>query len=182
MASSIRLLRLHDSTLEIFELEKTPPYLAISHAWSDHIFPQQLPVDSSYGGKAIHKTVSSQLPSLWYCWIDNFCIKQDDDADKAEQILLMGSIYGKAVAVLIVLSCKIGSQQSDIDSATASMKTALEMWNEETYLEEHNTEYWRFGPGRRRLVQAMIGLSRFTRSTWTTSICKSMCSLNKSSG
>lgn len=111
MVSSVRLLRLHDSTLETFELEKTPPYLGISHAWSDHIFPKHLLIDYSSGGKAIQKTYSSRLPSPGYCWIVNFRIKQDDKADKAEQIPLMGSIYGKAVAVLIVLSCEAGFQQ-----------------------------------------------------------------------
>lgn len=48
------------------------------------------------------------------------------------------------------------------------MKSALEMWNNVTYFEDHNTQYWRFGPGRRSLVQAMAG--RFTRSTWATHI------------
>lgn len=156
--------------LGLFELEKTPPYLAISHAWSDHIFPKQLPIDSSYGGKSIHKTMKSRFPSLLYCWIDNFCIKQGDDADKAAQIPLMGSIYGKAVAVLIVLSCEIGFEQSDVDLATASMIPAMEMWIKETYFEEHNTQYWRYGSGRGRLVEAMRGLSRLTRSTWATRI------------
>jgi hypothetical protein len=166
----IRLLNVCDSALETFELKKTPPYLAISHAWSDHIFAQQLPIDTSYGGKAIQSTLSNRFPSLRYCWIDNFCIKQDDDADKAEQIPLMGLIYRNAVAVLIVLSCQIGFQQSDVASATASMTSAMEMWIDETYHEEHNIRYWERGPDRLRLVQAMRGLSRLTRSTWATRI------------
>lgn len=61
MAPTIRLLKFSDSTLKTFELEKTPPYLAISHAWSDHIYPEELPIDTPYGGKIYPKhTLLSQ--------------------------------------------------------------------------------------------------------------------------
>ncbi len=42
MMPSIRLLDTLDSGLREFELASAPPYLAVSHAGSDHIFPPKM--------------------------------------------------------------------------------------------------------------------------------------------
>jgi hypothetical protein len=166
----IRLFNTQNSTLEAFELGKTPPYLAISHAWSDQFFPPGIPILSSPGGNAILKVISARFPTLHHCWVDNFCILQDSDSDKAEQIPLMGSIYHEAEAVIIALKCKLGFNQDDIDAATQSLAPALEMWRGEGWAEEENSSYWARGDGRQLLVNAMKGLARLTCSSWATRI------------
>jgi len=166
----IRLFNTSDSILEAFELDSTPPYLAVSHAWSDHIFPSETPILSSFGGQVIQKVIDACFPEVHHCWVDNFCIKQDDEDDKLQQIPLMGVIYHNAIAVIVVLSCELGLTQGDVDAATRSLGDALEMWRDESWTEIDQAEYFQQGPGRRILLHAMKGLARFTRSTWATRI------------
>jgi hypothetical protein len=170
MMPSIRLFNVCDSVLEEFELNSTPPYLAVSHAWSDHIFPPDTPILSSLGGQIIQKAIDTCFPKIHHCWVDNFCIKQDDEDDKLRQIPLMGSIYHNADAVIVVLSCELGFSQDDVDAASRSLVDALQMWRDETWAEIDQAMYFQRGPGRRRLLHAMRALARFTCSTWATRI------------
>lgn len=166
----IRLFNTLTSVLESFQIDNTPPYLAVSHAWSDQIFPIGTPILSSFGGQVVEKVINLHYPTIHHCWVDNFCIKQNDEADKLVQIPLMGSIYHNAVAVIVVLSCELGLSQEDVDATTGSLTDALDMWKNESWAETAQTEYWKYGPGRQRLVHAMKGLTRFTRSVWGTRI------------
>lgn len=166
----VRLFNTRESLLQEFELGNTPPYLAVSHAWSDHIFPPGTPILSSVGGKVVQKVIGTCYPTIHHCWVDNFCIKQDDDDDKLQQIPLMGSIYHNSEAVIVVLSCEIGFDQSDVDAATRSLADALEVWRDETWAEIDQAEYFQRGPGRHTLIHAMKALARFTRSSWATRI------------
>ena len=167
---SLRLFNMRNSTLEAFELEGSPPYLAVSHAWSDQIFTTETTVLSSFGGRAVQRVIDAFFPEVRYCWVDNFCIKQDDEDDKMEQIPLMGKIYRNAIAVIIILSCELGLAQDDVDAATISLAGALEMWREEAWAEIDQVKYFQQGPGRRKLLQAMKALARFTLSRWATRI------------
>jgi hypothetical protein len=166
----IRLFNTQNSTLEAFEPGKTPPYLAISHVWSDQFFPPDTPILSSPGGNAILKVISARFPTLHHCWVDNFCILQDSDSDKAKQIPLMGSIYHEAEAVVIVLKCNLGFNQDDIDAATQSLAPAVEIWRDEDWPPEGNYSYWEKEDGRQLLVNAMKGLARLSCSSWATRI------------
>jgi hypothetical protein len=170
MMPSIRLLDTLDWVLREFELGSAPPYLAVSHAWSDHIFPPETPIFSSLGGKVVQKVVGTCFPTIHHCWVDNFCIKQNDEDDKLQQIPLMGSIYHNSDAVIVVLSCEIGFVQDDVDAATRGLTDALQVWRDQSWAETHHAEYFQRGPGRRKLILAMKGLARFTCSTWATRI------------
>jgi hypothetical protein len=167
--TGIRLFNTKTSTLETFELESRPPYLAVSHAWSDQFFPPGIPILDSPGGEVILKVIETRFPAIHYCWVDNFCILQDDDNDKAAQIPLMGSIYHDAAAVIIALKYELGITQEDVDIATRKLAPALKVYNKES-LEEDEIRYWRYGSGRQLLVQAMNGLARFTCSSWITRV------------
>lgn len=163
-----RLLDLPTARLETYEIGHAPPYLAVSHAWSDQIFSNG--VESSFGGTAVKNIIAERFPSVRKCWIDNFCIKQDDEADKLEQLPLMGDIYHRAEVVAVVLTCNFGFTQVQVDHATAVLKEAVEVWRDQTWAEEEFLDRWKFGSERKLLVQAMEGLAKLTKSSWATRI------------
>jgi hypothetical protein len=168
---TFRLINTVIWTVETFEIGKSPTYLAISHAWSDNIFPKQLPLNPSFGGNAIKQTFLKRgFNSVKYCWVDLFCIKQDSEDDMNEQIPLMGQIYGNAKAVLIILTNELNLTQEQVDYGTAQLDEALVIWKTEAWTDSGVSQYWELGEGRTKLVQAMEILSRFTRAAWGTRV------------
>lgn len=165
------LFRLYDVTtndIETYQMTQCPPYIAISHAWSDQIFATG--ISSSFGGAAIRTVISERYPSIQHCWVDNFCIKQDDDADKAEQIPLMGDIYRHAEVVAIVLTTEFGFDQRQVDAVALMLQPVLEAWETETEQTEGFVAYWRKGRGREKILLGMRGLARLTKASWGTRI------------
>ncbi|OAR05704.1 hypothetical protein LLEC1_04431 [Akanthomyces lecanii] len=168
---TFRLLNTATWAVEVFEIGQAPPYLAVSHAWSDAIFPRQLPLSPSFGSDAIAQTIHKRgLHHVRYCWIDLFCIIQDSDEDICDQIPLMSHIYGDAQAVLIVLTNKLNLTQEQVDRGTAQLDEALAIWREEAWTDEGVQEYCEHGRGRGTLVQAMSILARFTNAAWGTRV------------
>jgi hypothetical protein len=168
---TFRLINTIIWTVETFETGRAPPYLAISHAWSDNIFPKQLPLNPSFGGNAIRQTLLKRdFDSVTYCWVDLFCIKQDSEDDMNEQIPLMGQIYGNAEAVLIILTNELNLTQKQVDYGTAQLDEALAIWKTEAWTDGGMSQYWGLGEGRTKLVQAMKILSRFTNAAWGTRV------------
>jgi hypothetical protein len=165
---TFRLYNLSTSQLEIHNIDSSPPYIALSHTWSDQIFSTG--IEASFGGSAIRTIVAERHPALKHCWIDNFCILQNDEADKFEQIPLMGAIYDQAEVVAIVLTCEFGFNQSQVDRTTLALQEAVEAWREEEWAAEAFMQHWRFGPGRELIVQAMTALAKLTKSSWGTRI------------
>jgi hypothetical protein len=165
---NFRLYELSTAHLETYEIGHAPPYIAVSHAWSDHIFAGNMA--TSFGSTAVRTIIAQRFPSVRHCWIDNFCIKQDDEADKVEQIPLMGEIYGRAEVVAIVLTCHFGFAQSHVDRATETLQEALRAWKEEAWAEKTFVQQWTHGSGRKKLVQSMEGLAKLTKSSWATRI------------
>jgi hypothetical protein len=165
MAPPIRLLELTSLKLEEFSFDHTPPYVAISHAWSDGLFSPG-PNLVLPGMKFIHAALCTKHPNTKYCWVDTICIKQGQEQDKLEQIPLMGRIYSNAEAVVIILSNKIGINQNDVDNTSEMIRPAVEMWVEETWTQDENILYWMDGPGRHLLSSAMRGLANLTVSPW----------------
>ncbi|KAF4625929.1 hypothetical protein G7Y89_g12234 [Cudoniella acicularis] len=51
-------------------------------------------------------------------WIDALCINQKDDAEKSVQVALMGSIYSKALRVVIWLGAENESPNSALAMST----------------------------------------------------------------
>ncbi|KAJ4145431.1 hypothetical protein LMH87_004282 [Akanthomyces muscarius] len=168
---TFRLLNTATWAVEVFEIGQAPPYLAISHAWSDAVFPRKLPLSPSFGSDAIAQTIHKRgLHHVRYCWIDLFCIIQDSDEDMCEQIPLMSHIYGDAQAVLIMLTSKLNLTQEQVDQGTAQLDEAIAIWREEAWTDEGVQEYWGRGRGRGTLVQAMGILARFTNAAWGTRV------------
>ncbi|TQV92159.1 Heterokaryon incompatibility [Cordyceps javanica] len=171
MAKTFRLLNTATWAVEVFAIGHAPPYLAVSHAWSDRIFPRQLPLAPSFGSDAIRETILQRgLPQVRHCWVDLFCIIQDSDQDMCEQIPLMGHIYGDAAAVLVILTSTLDLTQAQIDHGTARLGGALAVWRDETWADDAVRRYWARGPGRALLVRAMDVLARFTHAAWGTRV------------
>ncbi|KAK3196866.1 hypothetical protein K4F52_000210 [Lecanicillium sp. MT-2017a] len=168
---TFRLINTVTWAVETFKVRHSPPYLAISHAWSDTVFPKRRPLDPSFGSDAIKQTILKRgFHDMRYCWIDLFCIIQDSEDDICEQMPLMSYIYGDAKAVLIILTNQLDLIQEQVDYGTAQLEEAVAIWNAEAWTEDHLRQYWGLGQGRDKLVQAMNILSRFTNNAWGTRI------------
>ena len=167
---SFRLLCLDDLTLQTFQIGSSPSYIAVSHVWADKVFVDLPHFDSSLGGRAVRTALAERSPAVKNCWIDNFCILQDNEEDKFEQIPLMGDIYRGADAVLIIHACELGLTQVELDEATSGLEDAIELWRAGTPYYADSCEFWREGEGFARLVRAMKALARFTQSAWCTRV------------
>ena len=125
------LVNLASNQLEVFEIGSMPSYVAISHVWSETLFPPSLrgsPQDAD-GMRMIATLTSSQKESMTciYCWIDTWCIDQDDTEDKLRQIPLMGEIYKDASFVLITVRHRFNFSQEDWDAAIAGCQAMIDV-------------------------------------------------------
>lgn len=167
--ATFRLINLHTGAVSPYLLGASPPYLAASHAWSEQQFPLGTNFLDSRGRQALTATVDQRFAGrLEYCWVDTICINQNSEADMNEQIPLMGAIFGGADAVLIILSCELGMQQTDVDLLTEQLEPAVSMHENESWAEQG--AYWQSGGGRGLVVKAMKGLARLTTTTWATRV------------
>ncbi|KAM5353516.1 hypothetical protein ACJ41O_000166 [Fusarium nematophilum] len=90
-------------TREVIPAEETMEYLALTYVWGRH--NQPLCWSSQLG--PIPRTIEDAIlvtKALGhrYLWVDRYCVKQDDEADKMEQIRIMDLIYQHAVTTIIV--------------------------------------------------------------------------------
>ncbi|KAI1117664.1 heterokaryon incompatibility protein-domain-containing protein [Nemania sp. NC0429] len=128
--NEIRLLVLepgqrHDEircTLANVRLSWRTRFEALSYTWGDPKIT--MPIKLSGNEIEVTKNLHSALQDLRYTdrprslWVDAVCINQADLQEKAQQILLMGSIYSRARRVLIYL----GATESDVDQSVESIK------------------------------------------------------------
>lgn len=120
VANSIRLLSLRttdgsSSTLKTINLNKAPPYFALSYAWGVQtrdvplkVNGQMLSVSSSLAD-AIRRLQELAVDDsaldnrVQWVWIDKICINQDDLSERSKQVQMMNSIYSQAIRTLIWL-------------------------------------------------------------------------------
>lgn len=107
-------------TLKTYALDKTPPYHALSYVWGTTSQSQAI-ICSEKELKvtpSLHATLSvlrnnqmagstaedgSVIEATSPIWIDQICINQDDESERAQQVGIMKDIYQKASLVLINL-------------------------------------------------------------------------------
>ena len=167
--ATFRLINLRTGAVSPYLLGASPPYLAASHAWSEQQFPLSTHFLDSRGRRALMAAVEQRFAgTLEYSWVDTICIDQNSEADMNEQIPLMGRIFGSAVAVLVILSCEFGMQQTDVDLLARQLEPAVSMHENESWAEQGT--YWQSGDGRRLVVKAMKGLARLTTTKWATRV------------
>ncbi len=102
--------------MQSFELDKIPPYRALSYTWASAYKPPfepfpSLPTVQAFlecNGSILHIT-DNLFAALFqlgpdhypgWIWIDAVCINQRDDQEKGHQIQLMNTIYSNATTVL----------------------------------------------------------------------------------
>jgi hypothetical protein len=126
-----RLVNLISNRLESFEIGSMPPYLAISHVWSEALYPPSLrgSPQNADGMRMITTLITSSAKSMLcsYCWIDTWCIDQDDTEDKLRQIPLMGEIYKGALLVLITVRHHFTFSQEDWNAAIAGCQAMIDV-------------------------------------------------------
>lgn len=104
-------------------LDDAPPYKALSYAWGDPKVTSAITIN----GLSVQKTTNlvgalrqlRESDDAKY-WIDAICIDQHNNAEKSEQVQLMGEIYGNAVEV----TAWLGETTDDSDLAM----TFLSQW------------------------------------------------------
>ncbi|OIW24463.1 HET-domain-containing protein [Coniochaeta ligniaria NRRL 30616] len=109
-SDSIRLLTLYPSrnadasrptcNLEAFALDNAPPFTALSYAWGDasqrslmEVNGKDLSITSTLDSTLRHLRLPDRARKLW---IDQICINQADDVEKASQVSFMRHIYSQA--------------------------------------------------------------------------------------
>ncbi|KAI1193673.1 heterokaryon incompatibility protein-domain-containing protein [Nemania serpens] len=109
-------------TLSNVKLSWRTRFEALSYTWGD----PKITTPIKLAGHEVEVTLNlhSALRDLRYTdrsrslWVDAVCINQADVQEKAQQILLMGSIYSRARRVLIYL----GATDSDVNRSVESIK------------------------------------------------------------
>jgi hypothetical protein len=113
-----RLLNLSSMTLEEFEIDQMPEYVAMSHVWSESLFPvpnlTDTKVEMCDGIKMllVVQETNEEVARIQYCWTDTWCIDQNDPEDKNRQIPMMGEIYKNAEIVVVTVRHKFSFTQS----------------------------------------------------------------------
>ncbi|KAF2971086.1 hypothetical protein GQX73_g2426 [Xylaria multiplex] len=105
------------SIIQCRRSEHIVDYSAISYAWGDRVFSRNLEIrcdgDTSY--VRITHNVETLLRRLrafdlpHYLWIDAICLNQADENEKAQQIPVMGRVFGEAKVVHIWLGPEDGT-------------------------------------------------------------------------
>lgn len=118
--NEIRLLHLHHSSrsdihfrLEQYEIRLAPKFCALSYCWGKSTRIERVFCEDQHGRSYLPVTtglytilstikdykLSEGLP----LWIDQICINQDDNSERAHQVKLMSDIYSTAQKTLIHL-------------------------------------------------------------------------------
>lgn len=144
--------------LELFELQRAPPYSALSYSWGYH--DQLVRVQVNGGYLDISPDLENALGSVSgrhsHLWVDAICINQSHNGEKNDQVRRMKAIYERAQAVLIWLG-QVEGDRPDVQSATDT----LDDWCPFGLLEEHRARHLL---SRRRATQL---LSHGDRAWWS---------------
>jgi hypothetical protein len=118
------------TTLELcgFPINEMPPYLAVSHVWSEGLFAASYRdrIKDCEGIQMIQSLLkhSPELSRLKHCWVDTWCINQDDAEDKARQIPLMSSIYKQAQIVAVFAKQPVPFSLAEWDLTMLNLREA----------------------------------------------------------
>jgi hypothetical protein len=109
----IRLLSIHSSTwdedvccdIEIHDLSRAPEYQAISYTWCAKTPIHTIQLGAEKFGvrhNCLYALKQARMLGRKDCliWVDSICINQDDAAEKASQVSIMGDHFRQAESVL----------------------------------------------------------------------------------
>lgn len=106
------------------EVDKAPPYAALSYTWGSKSLDRKLQVDGHHIqitqnlAEAINDVFKYVREARLAFWADSICINQDDISERGKQVQLMRTIYRSAEIVTIWL----GPVQDDSDLVFEKMK------------------------------------------------------------
>lgn len=112
-------------------LDKPPPYCALSYVWGKHSKSYKIFIDQTEMGvtqslyEALQHLRSHEETRTF--WIDAICINQLDIAEKSAQVRKMQQIYGRSRGVLIWL----GPEGDGSASALALASTISAYWSDQ---------------------------------------------------
>jgi hypothetical protein len=96
-------------TLFTVEIEKAPPYIALSYTWgckdrlrSIQVNGSRVPITSNLA-EAIDAVLSFAKERRLMFWADSICINQENLVERGSQVRLMNTIYRSAAVVAIWL-------------------------------------------------------------------------------
>jgi hypothetical protein len=124
-----RLLNLSTLALEPFDADEMPPYLAVSHVWSENLFPVSCcngaQVESCDGLESVRRAIKNRSDNIQFIWVDSWSIDQTDENDKNHQIPIMGKIFKGARLVLVVVRHCFTFGQAEWDSVLLGIENEL---------------------------------------------------------
>jgi hypothetical protein len=129
-------------TLSSFDLDKAPPYIALSYTWGIADDKQKITLSPGNNTLLVTKTCHSALGRLRKCystpdstvrhfWIDAICIDQSNVQERNTQVAMMADIYRTASRVVI----DVGEMEDSNDADVAlSALVALERYQDDDKL------------------------------------------------
>jgi hypothetical protein len=116
--------------LENHSIANPPKYHALSYVWRSEMTTRTVFLNKI--SFAVTPTVLAAINQL-YCrvgivlvWVDQICINQEDDDEKAEQVARMGEIYSKAEIVLIWMGTTADGSDVLLNKMPLLLKAAQE--------------------------------------------------------
>lgn len=126
-----RLVHADTLSLQEVRLDRMPRYLALSHVWSEGLFPPTMVhnMTESRGLQMIQAALHQNFRNIKHFWVDTWCIDQNDEDDKYRQIPQMGTIYRKAEAVLVTVNQELSFHQDEVDEILDHLREAIDLVN-----------------------------------------------------
>ncbi|ETS02379.1 HET-domain-containing protein, partial [Trichoderma reesei RUT C-30] len=94
---NIRVIDCKSPSYDVISASEQTQYAALSYVWGDPN-PPKYPRFTQIVRDAIQATLAMGLE---YLWVDQYCINQDDESDKRDQISKMDIIYSHAAITFI---------------------------------------------------------------------------------
>jgi hypothetical protein len=173
------LLRLSSLTLEPYDMDEMPPYVAASHVWSENLFPVScydgVRVDMCLGLELV-KCVFEQRPYLadiQHLWIDTWCIDQANEEDKNHQIPMMGRIFSGAKVVLVVVRHRFTFCQTEWDDILSKLDEAIQVlrshkWLSPEALDVHQSSFISHDLKRGMKIINELASLEWMKRVWTS--------------
>ncbi|KAK4960452.1 hypothetical protein LTR10_003348 [Elasticomyces elasticus] len=150
---AFRLLLLHPSlnqdvplqcTVQHHDLASAPPYEALSYVWGTDDCQASIYCQGNTELRARYN-LKQALLSLRLLhrprtlWVDAFCINQGDDDERAQQVMLMRTIYSQAHRVIVWLGDRTPDVEHALRLATNLRQVSLSVASSPA---DHHASFW----------------------------------------
>ncbi|GKT42868.1 heterokaryon incompatibility protein 6, OR allele [Colletotrichum spaethianum] len=120
--------------LQHYCLKKAPPFVALSYCWGKAATQSNIEIDGmsqrcGFNGEVALRHL--RRTEGVYVWIDQLCINQNDNAEKAHQVSMMRQIYSTATRVAVWL----GLPDDDSDMVLRHIRDMCALIRKEKYLD-----------------------------------------------